>query len=152
MSKLQVWHKRMGVIIIYYHAIPRSDMYKDLFCSVIFIIKTFRQKGYMWDNIPENKIKTNFSSSKQILQTSVNLTCDGVAPSIFNFIIELEFNKALNSIVTEEELCELTLTKELIKYIRENVPDSIYELLCYVCSSQVRDELVPTVNWVDTPI
>ncbi len=140
--------------ITYYRAIPKSDTYKDLFSSVIFIIKTFRKKGCLWGNIPENHIKTNFVGSKQILQTAVDLICDGVDTSIFKFIIELEFNKAIcrNSLVSESELFELTLAKELLYYIRTNDPDSIYNLLCYVCTSTVREELVPTVNWVDTPI
>lgn len=137
-----------------YQAIPKDDTYKDLFSSVVSIHKTFHQKGLFLWNLSEKNIKTNFSSSKKILETAVNLICEGYDAAIFDFIIELEFNKAIsqNTPVSEQELCELTLAKILVHHIRDNRPDSIYDLLNYTCDYTVRNELVPTADWVDTPI
>lgn len=137
-----------------HQAIPKDDTYKDLFSSVISIYKILHQKGCLLSFFSAENFKTKFCSSRRILQTAVNLYCEGYVDSIFYFIIELEFNKAVNQSmpVSDQELCELTLTKVLVKHIRENNPDAIYDLIGYICTGSARCELVPTVAWSDMPI
>jgi hypothetical protein len=137
-----------------YQAIPKDDSYKDLLSSVVSIYKIIHHRGLLRNYFSEENFKTKFCSSKKILQAAVNLYCEGYVDSIFYFIIELEFNKAVNqnTPMSEEELCELTLAKELVKYIREKNPDAIYDLIGYTCTGSTRSELVPGMDWAERPI
>lgn len=136
-----------------YQVIPKDDSYKDLLSSVVSIYKIIHHRGMLRSFFSEENFKTRFSSSKKILEAAVNLYCEGYVDSIFYFIIDLEFNKAVNqSPLSEEELCELTLAKTLVHYIREKNPDAIYDLIGYTCTGSTRFELVPGIDWADKPI
>ena len=137
---------------MYYHAIPRSDAYKELFATIIYIVKTFRRKGCLWEYIGDDKIKTGFESSRNIITTAVKLICDGVSDAIFKAILEIALIKSLcnNTDMTELEINELALSKELVYYVRSNDPDSIYALLGYFCTDAVRNELTPAFDWADS--
>lgn len=137
-----------------YQVIPKDDSYKDLLSSVVSIYKIVHHKGFLHSYFSEENFKTKFYSTKRILQAAVNLYCEGYVDSIFYFIIELEFNKAVNQNppVSEEELCELTLAKVLVQYIREKNSDAIYDLIGYTCTGSTRFKLVPNTDWADKTI
>lgn len=137
-----------------YQVIPKDDSYKDLLSSVVSIYKIIHHRGFLRSYFSEENFKTKFCSSKRILQAAVNLYCEGYVDSIFYFIIDLEFNKAINrnTPISEEELCELTLAKTLVQCIREKKPDAIYDLIGYTCTGSTRSELVPNIDWADKPI
>ena len=136
-----------------YQVIPKDDSYKVLFSSVVSIYKIIHHRGMLRSFFSEGNFKTRFGSSKKILEAAVNLYCEGYVDSIFYFIIDLEFNKAVNqSPLSEEELIELTLAKTLVQHIREKNPDAIYDLIGYTCTGSTRFELVPGIDWADKPI
>ncbi|MCL1806510.1 MAG: hypothetical protein FWG31_02280 [Oscillospiraceae bacterium] len=136
---------------MYFHAIPQNDTYKDLFGTVIYMMQVFKQKGCLRHYIAEKDVKTNYESTKSLINTALGLICDGVADSIFKFIMEFEYHKIVcNSLeIAESELLELTLAKDLLHYVRQADDDSVYRLLCYVCTSAVRNELTPTTDWIN---
>ncbi len=136
-----------------YQVIPKDDWYKDLFSSVVSIYKIIHHRGMLRSFFSEENFKTRFGSSKKILESAVNLYCEGYVDSIFYFIIDLEFNKAVNqSPLSEDELIELTLAKTLVQHVRERNPDAIYDLIGYTCTGSTRFELVPGIDWADKPI
>ncbi len=137
-----------------YEVIPKDDSQKDLFASVVSIYKIIHHKGCLRNHFSEENFKTKFGNSKKVLQTAVNLFCDGYVDSVFYFIIELEFNRAINQnhSISDEELCELTMAKVLVQYIRKKDPDAIYTLMGYACTANTRCNIMPDLNWADKPI
>jgi hypothetical protein len=136
-----------------YEVIPKDDAYKDLFTSAVSLYRIIHHKGLFRQYFSEENFKTKFASSKKILQTAVNLYCDGYVDSVFYFIIELEFNRGINQNppVSDEELCELTMAKLLVKYIREKDSEAIYNMMAYTCTGTTRYDIMPSPEWADTP-
>jgi hypothetical protein len=137
-----------------YEVIPKDDSQRDLFASVVSIYRIIRHKGCLRHYFSEENFKTKFGSSKKILQTAVNLYCDGYVDSVFYFIIELEFNRAVkqNPSISDEELCELTMAKVLVQYIRKKDPDAIYTLMGYTCTANTRWKTMPDMDWTNKPV
>lgn len=137
-----------------FQAIPRDNKYKDLCNSIVYIVRRNHQKNPALQPIHRDKLKTNFNSSLKLLLLGLCLVFNGREDSIFNFVIDLEFNKMLlqNPNMSEDELTELSLTKSFISYFRKNDMDSIYSLISYI--SKDRQEFVPNsldINWFEMP-
>lgn len=137
-----------------HEVIPKDDLYKDLFSSVVSIYKIIHNKGCLRNYFSKEIYKTNYLSSKSILQAAVNLYCDGYVDSVFYFVIELEFNRAINQKppVSNEELCELTLAKILVQCIRKKDSDAIYDLMGYTCTADTRYNIMPSLDFADKPV
>lgn len=126
-----------------FQVVSRDNTYKDLFSSVVSIYKIVHNRGLLRDYFTEDNFKTIYSSSKRILEAAVTAYCEGYMDSIFYFIIELEYNRAMNQdkSISDKELCEITLAREMVRYIREKNYDAIYDVTGYFCDGTTRSEL-----------
>ena len=134
-----------------FQVVSRDNTYKDLFSSVVSIYKIVHNRGLLRDYFTEDNFKTIFSSSKSILEAAVTAYCEGYMDSIFYFIIELEYNRALNQdiSISDKELSEITLAKEMVRYIRERNFEAINDVIGYFCDGTTRSELFLGREWAN---
>ena len=137
-----------------FQVMTRDNTYKDLFSSVVSIYKIVHNKGLLRGYFSEDNFKTVFSSSKRILEAAVDTYCAGYMDSIFFFNIELEYNRAINQdiSISDKELCEITLAKEMVRYIRERNYEAINDVIGYFCDGTTRSELFLDREWANRPV
>lgn len=129
---------------------PRYDQLRNIFNSVANLLKLIRQPNYClyaakWHSFKEDDFVTIFPGSKKILAETLKLMKAAYSEVIVGYTIELEFNKGILQYpnISEIELIELTLAKQLAYYMSRNDISAVYELVDYNCTYKVRNEVFP---------
>jgi len=88
--------------------------------------------------------------TKKLVLLMLDLIFGGYALPTFSFHVNLEFAKAARQPLSDAELMELVLARELAFHMFHGNFDAIYELICHVGASALRNKLVPdSASWAN---
>ena len=116
--------------------------FDHVFECVSNLLCDIKQKGVHSYNIDEfNKIK---DETKNLLSIAMNLIKNGAPDPYFHFILNFEFLKRINSInhISDYDLAELFLMKNLIIYFRHLDLDKFFGLASSICSTEVSCKIL----------
>lgn len=126
-----------------YNFLPNDDVeyvqYGGVFLSIIHIIKTLLGEGVYTEHINEQHLPTLCESTKNMLLDAVELICYGQDEVAVSLIMNIRYNRQLlKQGVTEQELNELLIAKELIRLFMKHEYSTIHDIINLLGDESVR--------------